>query len=197
MLSQRNRVIAEALRSSGITTVLFDFTGQGDSEGAAEDCTASQQTDDLESVVDFVLASEPTSGGPLGILGANSTALAALTVAAENPDIRALVLKAGRVRGAQEVAARVTAPTQLVVGERDGRILAENEALLAHLAGPCRLAVIPGGDHLLEDGGVLGLTSARIAAWFARHLLGAELQDWLAKASKLDDLSQVTESVGV
>lgn len=171
MVSHRNRELAEALRAWGITSLIFDFTGQGDSDGTAEDCTPSQQADDLDSVVDFLQASELAGGGPIGILGANSTALAALKVAADRPEIGALVLKAGKVVGAEEVAARLTVPTLLVAGERDRRIVAENEWLLARLTGPRCLVVIPGGDHLLADAEALRLASTCMAAWFARHLL--------------------------
>jgi pimeloyl-ACP methyl ester carboxylesterase len=172
MTTQRNLVAAETLRSYGITTLLFDFSGHGNSEGAVGDRTPAQRTDDLASVVDFLRTSELTGAGPIGILGGSSSALAALAVTADRPDIRALVLKAGRVDGTEEVATRVAVPTMLVVGERDNRILVENQRLLSRLSGPRRLAVIAEGDHLLEGAEVLRLTSACIAAWFARHLRG-------------------------
>jgi alpha-beta hydrolase superfamily lysophospholipase len=185
MVRHRNRVLVEALRARGLATLIFDFTGQGDSEGGAEDCTPRQQADDLESVVHFLQTSERVDGGPIGIVGATSSALAALTVAADDPEIRALVLKAGRVGGAGEVAARLAVPTLLVAGERDRRIVAENEWLLSHLTGPRCLVVIPGGDHLLEDAEALNLTSSCMAAWFAHHLLGHALHHGLAHTRRL------------
>jgi alpha-beta hydrolase superfamily lysophospholipase len=182
MVSQRNHVTAEALRARGISTLLFDFTGQGESEGAPEECTTAQQVDDLASAVAFLRASALAGGRGVGILAVNSTAPAALAVAARRPDVGALALKAGRVREADDVAARVTVPTLLVVGERDTRVLAENDRLLTRLGGPRCLAVIPGGDHLLEDPEPLALASACMAAWFARQLAAPSGTDeeWLA-----------------
>jgi dienelactone hydrolase len=167
--SPRNRGVAEALRSRGIAILLFDFTGHGDSEGRAEDCTPAQQADDIRSVLDFLLAIEEVDTARVGLLGSNGVAGPALTVAADRPEVHALVLRAGRVAGAEELAARVTAPTLLVVGERDTRCQRDNERLLARMAGERCLAVVPCGDPL-DDSGAFEPASDVIAAWFARHL---------------------------
>lgn len=173
MQSDRHRVTAEALRSAGIATLLFDFTGHGDSEGDSARCTGNEQVSDLHAVIAYLQHSELVGGKPIGILGGNSVAPSALIVAADSPGIRALVLKAGKVAGAEALAGAVTAPTLLVVGERDAHVLAENCALLPHLPGRSQLAVIPDADHLLDDDAARQLASARIADWFARHLSGA------------------------
>ena len=52
--SPRNRGIAERLLDHGIASFLFDFTGQGESDGLPEQSTQDQQFDDLISALDFV-----------------------------------------------------------------------------------------------------------------------------------------------
>ena len=62
-------------------------------------------------------------------------------------------------------AERVAVPTLLIVGGDDTEVLALNRSAAEHLAGPCRLAVVPGAGHLFEEPGTLA-RAARLAADF-------------------------------
>jgi putative phosphoribosyl transferase len=168
--SPRNRAVAAALQARGIASLLFDFTGHGESEGTADQSTLPQQVSDLRAAVDLLETLDDVDARRVGVAGASSGAAVALTLAAEDPRVRALALRSGNVEGAEAVAPRVTTPTLLVVGEHDAAIRAMNDALVARLGGERSLEVIPGGDHLFEDPEALRQATARMVEWLARNL---------------------------
>ncbi|MBI2217258.1 MAG: alpha/beta fold hydrolase [Candidatus Rokubacteria bacterium] len=177
--SPPNRAIAEALVAKGISAFLFDFTGHGESQGTPEDSTEAQQVDDLRAAIAALGTLDDIDTERLGIAGASSGSEAVLRCAADLPAVRALVLRSANVAGAAgaagvaaalDVAARVKAPTLLVVGERDAPVLDQNEALVRLLAGPRRLEIVPRGDHLFEDREALARAAELTTAWFSKHL---------------------------
>jgi putative phosphoribosyl transferase len=66
----------------------------------------------------------------------------------------------------------VRAPTLLVVGGRDRRVLALNRAALEGLAGRARLEVVAGASHLFPEPGALERVAELAVAWFLAHLAG-------------------------
>ncbi len=168
--SPRNRAVAEALLEAGIASFLFDFTGHGESEGTEADSTPAQQADDLRSALDVLESLDEVDIGRTGLVGGSSGAAVVLRVAAERPRLRALALRSGNPEGAEDAVRRVTVPTLLVVGQHDVPTRAANEAVLAALAGPKRLEVVPGGDHLFEEPRARARAVALIVEWFREHL---------------------------
>jgi putative phosphoribosyl transferase len=166
----RTRAAAEALRAFGIAALLFDFTGHGESEGTKEESTQAQQIDDLGAAVGLLARLAETDAGRVGLAGANSGAPVALALAAEGLPVRALVLRSAGVDGTEAVAPRVAAPALLIVGEQDPPTLRANEALLARLAGPRRLEVVPRGDHLLEQPEARQRADDLTVDWFKQHI---------------------------
>jgi pimeloyl-ACP methyl ester carboxylesterase len=97
-----------------------------------------------------------------------------LIAAAERPGrVRAVVSRGGRPDLAGEALGRVTAPTLLIVGERDPEVIRLNREAQALLAGEARLQIVPGATHLFEEPGALERVAGLARAWFLRHL-GAE-----------------------
>lgn len=168
--SPRNRALAEALVTIGLAAFAFDFTGHGQSEGRPEQSTPEQQVDDLRAALSLLDTLDDVDVERVGVAGSSSGAAVALLAAAGNPRVRALALRSANPEGATRAAARITAPTLLVVGERDEPIRAANEELLTQLAGTKKLAVVVRGDHLFEDPEALVRATALMAAWFKEHL---------------------------
>lgn len=168
--SPRNRAIARALRSAGMTVLLFDFTGHGESEGTEAESTPEQQTDDLRAALEFLRRLPAVDASRLGMLGASTGAAAALRVAMEEPTLRALVLRAPTPGPAHTAAAEVRVPTLVVVGEEDTLARADSEALARDLAGPVRLELIPAGDHLLSEPRALAYAVRLITEWLREQL---------------------------
>ena len=66
----------------------------------------------------------------------------------------------------------VSAPTLLIVGERDAVVLDLNERAAADLATECRLEIVPGATHLFEEPGALEVVAVLARDWFSLHLAG-------------------------
>ncbi|MCW3023793.1 MAG: hydrolase [Conexibacter sp.] len=174
-MSPRNRAVAQALVDTGLATVLMDLlTG----EEEAVDLRTRHLRFDVEllgrrvvATVD-ALGSEPGFGAlPVGTFGASTGAAAALIAAADRPErVHAVVSRGGRPDLAGDALARVTAPTLLIVGERDPQVLRLNREAQALLAGESRLEVVPGATHLFEEPGALERVAALAREWFLRRL---------------------------
>ncbi|MCW3002543.1 MAG: dienelactone hydrolase, partial [Conexibacter sp.] len=96
---------------------------------------------------------------------------AALIAAAQRPErVRAVVSRGGRPDLAGEALPRVTAPTLLIVGERDAEVIELNRRAQALLAGESRLDIVPGATHLFEEPGALERVAGLAREWFLRHL---------------------------
>lgn len=168
--SPPDRAMAGGLRAEGIAAFLFDFTGHGASEGAPEERTPAQEVDDLRAALDVLETLDEIDTSRLGLIGVGSGAAAALSAAGERPAVRAVVLRSPEPGESEAAAARVTAPTLLLAGERDEQSRAAGEALLHGLGGPRRLEVVPGGDHRFEDPAALRQAVGLATAWLRERL---------------------------
>ncbi|HLC40006.1 MAG TPA: alpha/beta fold hydrolase, partial [Methylomirabilota bacterium] len=159
-----------ALVREGFAAFLFDFTGHGESEGREDEATLPRQAEDLRAALDLLESLDEIDAGRIGVVGASSGAATALVTGAAHPRIRLLVLRSGNAEGAPDAAPKVTAPTLLIVGELDEPILAANKDLLPRLAGPKRLEVVAGGDHLFAEPAALRKAIDLTVRWFNDHL---------------------------
>lgn len=167
-MSPRNRYVADVLHQAGLGTLLFDLL------------TPSEEGD-RRLVFDIGLLGERLLGATmwlrdqwkpadvaLGLFGASTGAAAALYAAARTR-VSAVVSRGGRPDLAVD-AARVTAPTLLIVGERDYDVLELNRAVLTAMTCEKLLVTIPGATHLFEEPGTLEAAADAARDWFVRHL---------------------------
>jgi putative phosphoribosyl transferase len=90
------------------------------------------------------------------------------------PDaVRAVVSRGGRPDLAGPALAQVTAPTLLIVGERDVEVLRLNERARTLMRAPVELRIVPGATHLFEEPGTLEQVAELAADWFGTHLTPA------------------------
>ena len=173
--SPRNRQVAQVLWRAGLGTLLFDLLT--DEEERRDAADRSLRFDigmlgkRLTAVVDDVARLPEVGGLPIGLFGASTGAAAALVAAASRPlAVRSVVSRGGRPDLAGDALGRVTAPTLLIVGERDQQVLELNRAAAARLAGRQELVVVAGATHLFEERGALAQVADRTAAWFTSTL---------------------------
>jgi dienelactone hydrolase len=177
--SPRNRMVAQRLVGVGLATVLTDLLTVD--EEARDAVTAELRFDigllarRLTGVADW-LAGQPGLGPlPLGLFGASTGAAAALLTAADRPQrVRAVVSRGGRPDLAGDRLTAVTAPTLLIVGDRDEQVLRLNRAAARRLGGGHELWVVPGATHLFAEPGALEQVAGAAAEWFDRHLAGGD-----------------------
>ena len=118
------------------------------------------------------LRREKTESLPIGYLGVGTGASAALWAAAgAEAGVFAIVSLGGWPDLAVSQLSLVRAPTLLVVGGADGRVLELNRAALDRLPS-CEheLAVVPGATHLFEQHGALEQATELATNWFSGHL---------------------------
>jgi putative phosphoribosyl transferase len=174
--SPRNRAVAAGLGAAGFATLLLDLLTPY--EEAVDDQTGALRFDIgflARRLVDVTrdLAKNPRVGGlPLGFFGASTGGAAALVAAAERPDtVHAVVSRGGRPDLAGEGALRrVRAPTLLIVGGEDQKVLEFNRVALSLIGAPKSLKVIPGATHLFPEPGALGQVARLAADWFGVYL---------------------------
>ncbi len=170
--SPRNRAVADTLQAAGLATLLFDLLLEDEDasrRGARFDIDLL--TARLVDAVDWLGERPETAPLPLGLFGASTGAAAALGAAAARPErVRAVVSRGGRPDLAGPALPAVRAPTLLIVGGHDGRVLDMNRRAMAHLACDHDLRVVPGAGHLFEERGTLEEVARLASDWFARHL---------------------------
>jgi fermentation-respiration switch protein FrsA (DUF1100 family) len=81
---------AQVLNQAGYSVLLFDFHGQGDSDGDAVTLGFREQQD-LLAVVDYLKARDDVDQSNIGVLGISMGASVAIMGAAQSPDIKAVI----------------------------------------------------------------------------------------------------------
>lgn len=175
--SRRNREVAEQLQRAGLATLLLDLL-----TGAEEDVDVrtAEFRFDIELLgerviraIDWLDRESPQRFEGVGLFGASTGAAAALHAAARRAQgVGAVVSRGGRPDLAGPALPNVTAPTLLIVGGLDHRVLRLNDAAQRQLGGKHRLAVVYGATHLFEEPGALDRVAALAARWFTDHLPG-------------------------
>jgi dienelactone hydrolase len=129
------------LQQAGLATLLMDLL-------TIDEEALDAQTPELRFDIELLacrlvgatnwISSQPQMAQlPIGYFGASTGAAAALVAAAELPDlVAAVVSRGGRPDLAGKALRRVVAPTLLIVGGEDQRVLELNWIALAELRGP-------------------------------------------------------------
>jgi dienelactone hydrolase len=173
--SPRNRRVAETLEQEGLATLLIDLLSEEEERLDSRDGTLrfdiQMLAERLLVVSAWLRAGERTTSLPLGYFGASTGAGAALLAASERPElVRAVVSRGGRPDLAHKALKHVTAPTLLIVGERDSVVIDLNRRAADEFAGACRLEIVPGATHLFEEPGALEIVSRLARDWFLQYL---------------------------
>jgi pimeloyl-ACP methyl ester carboxylesterase len=166
------------LNQERLATLLIDLLTR--EEEAIDERTAQLRFDIgllAERVVvatDWLKQYRDTEGLPLGYFGASTGAAAALVAAAERPNIvSAVVSRGGRPDLAGPALPRVKAPTLLIVGGRDVKVIELNEAALAQLRCEKRIVIVAGATHLFEEPGTLDEVARLARDWFKQSLVSS------------------------
>jgi putative phosphoribosyl transferase len=171
--SPRNRLVAETLVEAGMATLLFDLLTPDEEFDRANVFDIELLASRLEAATTWV-RQEPEGQLPVGYFGASTGAAAALWAAADlGPEISAVVSRGGRPDLAGPRLGAVTAPTLLIVGERDREVLELNRQAQRALRCPSELVVVPRATHLFEEAGTLEEVARLATQWLTKNLGGA------------------------
>jgi dienelactone hydrolase len=173
--SPRNQFVAQAIRESGVGTLLFDLlTAQEE----IEDNVTARLRFDIRLLAERLVGATRWLRGQahlenqrVGYFGSSTGGGAALVAAAElGEEVHAVVSRGGRPDLAGAALPRVKAPTLLIVGEYDDAVIRLNNEALGRLQCEAQLKIIPRATHLFEEPGALEAVARLAADWFCRHL---------------------------
>lgn len=174
--SPRNQSVARTLREAGVGTLLLDLLTPEEERVDAQ--TARLRFDigllahRLIAATNWLRNDSRTEEMTLGYFGASTGGAAALVAAAElGHRIKAVVARGGRPDLAGSALPLVIAPTLLIVGALDYRVIAINRDALSQLRCEKSLQIVPGATHLFEEPGTLEEVGRLAADWFAKHFL--------------------------
>jgi putative phosphoribosyl transferase len=171
--SPRNMFVAGALHAAGLGTLLFDLLTPEEEADRSNVFDIGLLASRLTAATGWLRAQPGMAEMRLGYFGASTGAAAALRAAAEpDSEVAAIVSRGGRPDLAGDALSRVRAPTLLIVGGLDDRVLALNAEAQAHLRAENQLTVVPGATHLFPEPGALEQVAALARDWFTRHLTG-------------------------
>jgi pimeloyl-ACP methyl ester carboxylesterase len=177
--SSRNNAVdtfqATQLQHAGFATLLLDLYTpkelQEDQQDAHLRFNVRMLGDRLTGVADWLIHHQTTHHMAVGFLAASTGAAATLIASANRPEtIQAIACRSARPDLAGQALQYVTAPTLLVVGERDPLVLSLNELAMDKLSNVRKLVRIPRAGHDFEEPGVLEEASGHILAWFTDYL---------------------------
>ena len=173
-LSPRNSYVAEALRRSGLATLLLDLLTPEEESLRSNVFDIPLLAQRLLLATAWAREQAETAQLPIGYFGASTGAGAALVAAADDRRIFAVVSRGGRPDLAGDALERVRAPTLLIVGGRDHTVIALNREAQRRLKTESELVIVPGATHLFEEPGALDEVIAHASRWFLTHLPQAE-----------------------
>jgi putative phosphoribosyl transferase len=173
--SPRNRYVADVLVRSGFGTLLLDLLTPAEERYDRETAELRFDIDRLATrlviAIDWLGREDRVAKLPVGAYGASTGAAAALIAAAERPErVAAVVSRGGRPDLAKDALERVTAPTLLIVGERDRQVLDLNTEAAERMQKPATIEVVARAGHLFEEEGALERVAELTAEWFAARL---------------------------
>ena len=173
--SPRNLFVASTLHVVRLGTLLFDLLTPEEEADRSNVFDIGLLAARLTAATGWLRGQAGLGGLGLGYFGASTGAAAAL-LAASDPasDVAAIVSRGGRPDLAGPALAGVRAPTLLIVGGLDDRVLALNEESQARLPAGSQLSVVPAATHLFPEPGALEQVASLARDWFTGHLLSGQ-----------------------
>jgi putative phosphoribosyl transferase len=173
--SPRNRYVGDRLVRAGFGTLLLDLLTPAEERYDRETAELRFDIDRLATrlviAIDWLGGDDRLAELPVGAYGASTGAAAALIAAAERPErVDAVVSRGGRPDLAEDALERVTAPTLLIVGERDPQVLDLNTEAAERMRNRATIEVVARAGHLFEENGALERVAELAVDWFAAHL---------------------------
>ena len=169
--SPRNMFVAGAFHLAGLGTLLFDLLTPEEEADRSKVFDIGLLASRLSAATGWLRAQPGLERIGIGYFGASTGAAAALRAAADpGHEIAAIVSHGGRPDLAGPALGLVRAPTLLIVGGLDDRVLQLNVDARARLPGETQLAVVPGASHLFAEPGSLEQVASLAREWFTEHL---------------------------
>ena len=173
--SPRSKYVAHMLNDVGIATLVVDLLTL--EEETVDNLTKEHRfniallAQRLISCTEWTIQNPVLKNLKIGYFGASTGAAAALVAAAVRPNvISAIVSRGGRPDLAgKEVLNQIEAPTLLIVGGNDKKVIELNQnalKMLTRIEKKKKLILVPNATHLFEEEGALEEVARRASGWF-------------------------------
>ena len=170
-LSGRNKLVAEMIQQHGFGTLLFDLLTEVEDQDYENRFNIDLLSSRLIETTEWLMQNKATKNYPIAYFGASTGAASAIRAAAYfEKKIKAVVLRGGRPDLALNVIHLVTAPTLLIVGQRDVSVIEMNKKAFDHLISEKEMKIIPGATHLFEEPGKLIEVADLAILWYNNYL---------------------------
>ncbi|WP_028219003.1 dienelactone hydrolase family protein [Paraburkholderia oxyphila] len=169
-----DQIIARSLQDAGFATLCFEILSKD--EERRDTGTGEYRFDvallarRLAKVLDWLGTRPDTRVLPVGLLGDDTGAAAALIVSAARQQVRAMVSRGGRQDLAREALACVTAPTLLIVGEFYETAIRFNGLAATRLRCKHRISIVADASRRFDEPGALEALTRLATEWFLAHL---------------------------
>lgn len=171
--SPRNNFVAKVLQQNYLATFLVDLLTQKEDLDYDYRFNIDLLSQRLVKITNFLKENDDAKDLEIGYFGASTGAAAAIKAAAiEQNDIAAIVSRGGRVDLAENELQKITAPTLLIVGERDDFVVDVNKDALKKLKFTKKISIISDATHLFEEPGALDQVAQQATEWFSTYLRG-------------------------
>jgi len=173
--SPRNEQVARTLNDRGFGTLLFDLLSLPEEIDRATEKKCRFDIPLLASrlvaATKWISRREPAERLGIGYFGSYTGGAAALVAAAEiGSPIDAVVCRSGRLDLAGESLSLITAPTLLIVPEKDEVVWEVNDDGYRLLKCKKDMKIVRGATHLYEEPGALEEVGRLAAGWFRKYL---------------------------
>lgn len=174
--------LTTALFRAGLASLSLDLLT--DAEEAVDryhrqpDTDATLMAARLEGAIAWITSLPEVHDRPIGLLGLESAAAAALRAAAARPQqVRAVVIRGGRPDLAAAVLPNVACPALLIAGSQDAAGLAAVRAALERLNASSAVHVVLGASASFDEPGAREEARTVALRWFRAHLTPPDEQD--------------------
>ena len=178
-LSSRNKLVAEMIQQHGFGTLLFDLLTEVEDRDYENRFDIDLLSSRLIETTDWLMENKDTKDYKIAYFGASTGAASAIRAAAYfGKKIKAVVSRGGRPDLALNVLNLVTAPTLLIVGQRDISVIEMNKKAFDLLVSEKEMKIIPGATHLFEEPGMLDQVADLATEWFKQHNSKSKTQSY-------------------
>jgi len=168
--SSRNKMVARRLQENRIGTLLFDLLTPEEDRDYATRFNIDLLTQRLVATTQWLEHFQPAQHYGIGYFGASTGAASALKAAAVLPQIKAVISRGGRPDLAMDALDRVQAPTLLIVGSLDAKVLQLNDMAYQGLSCIKMLEVVEGATHLFSEQGKLDVVANLAVDWCRKYI---------------------------
>jgi putative phosphoribosyl transferase len=177
-LSPRTAFVAGSLNKAKLATLLVDILSEEEDSNYETRFDVHLLSNRVLAIIHWLHHHSGTRHLPIGLFGASKGAAVALFAAAELGNrVKAVVSRGGRIDMAMEVIPHLKAPTLLLCGGEDYKLLEFNQKAFERLSCDKKFNIISRATHLFEEPGAIEQVSELTREWFALHMTRQEIAE--------------------